>query len=163
MQKKVLGGIFLLLFIGVGVFLYTLIHQRIDVKEDTTSYESPQKPLAPSDKNEQRVWIKEMANKDAREFIFPVNELFMQIDQFGLKDSNGKKAKTFRLVIDRADRYSLFCIVQTLTSLKLPYLVIKEGKIPIIYLEDKSEKHLENVVSELEKYEIKSKIVEVWL
>jgi hypothetical protein len=162
MQKKVLGGIFLLLSLGLGAFFYSLLSQKIEVKEDTASYESPQQQLITPDTKE-RVWIKEMALKDAREFIFPVNELFMQIDQFGLKDGKGKKAKSFRLTIDRADRYSLFCIIQTLNSLHLPYMVIKEGKIPLIYLEDKSEKHLEDVVLELEKYDIKSKIVEVWL
>ena len=162
MQKKVLSGIFLLLFVGLSAFLYALMNQKVEVKEDTPSYESPKKPTITSD-NQERVWIKEMAQKDAREFIFPVNELFMQIDQFGLKDSSGKKAKSFRLMIERADRYSLFCVIQTLNTLHLPYMVIKEGKTPTIYLEDKSEKQLQNVVLELEKYEIKSKIVEVWL
>lgn len=162
MQKRVLGGIFLLLFLGLGAFLYTLVTPKIDVKDDTASYESVKKPAVTPEPTE-RVWVKELAHKDAREFVYPVNELFMQIDQFGLKDAKGKKAKSFRLVIDRADRYSLFCIIQTLNSLHLPYMVIKEGKIPTIYLEDKSEKQLENVVYALEKYDIKSKIVEVWL
>lgn len=162
MQKKVLGGVFLLLFIGLGFFLYKLLDQKVEIKDDTALYESPRKPTIKPDTQE-RIWIKEMAQKDAREFVFPVNELFMQIDQYGAKDSNGKKAKSFRLMIDRADRYSLFCIVQTLTALHLPYMVIKEGKIPIIYIEEKSDKQLERVVLELEKYDIKSKIVEVWL
>ena len=162
MQKRVLGGIFLLLFLGLGAFFYTLVTPKIDVKEDAASYESVKKPVVTPESTD-RVWVKELAQKDAREFVYPVNELFMQIDQFGLKDAKGKKAKSFRLVIDRADRYSLFCIIQTLNSLHLPYMVIKEGKIPTIYLEDKSEKQLENVVYALEKYDIKSKIVEVWL
>lgn len=160
MQKKVLGGLFVLLFVGVGFFLSKLLHQEVDVNVEVARYE-PYKTQEIKQETSEKVWIKEMAHKDAREFIFPVNELFMQIDAYGQK--SGNKFKSFRLVIDRVDRYSLFCIIQTLTSLRLPYMVIKEDKIPIIYIEEKSEKQLENVVLELEKYDIKSKIVEVWL
>lgn len=162
MQKKVLGALFLLLFVGVGFFLSKLLHQEADVNADVTKYESPKKQEIKQEIS-QKVWIKEMAHQDAREFIFPVNELFMQIDAYGQKSGAGNKLKSFRLVIDRADRYSLFCIIQTLTSLHLPYMVIKEDKVPIIYIEEKSEKQLDKVVLELEKYDIKSKIVEVWL
>jgi len=162
MQKKVLGALFLLLFLGVGFFLSKLLHQEVDVNAEVTKYESPKKQEIKQEIS-QKVWIKEMAHQDAREFIFPVNELFMQIDAYGQKSGTGSKLKSFRLVIDRADRYSLFCIIQTLTSLHLPYMVIKEDKVPIIYIEEKSEKQLDKVVLELEKYDIKSKIVEVWL
>ena len=162
MQKKVLGALFLLLFVGVGFFLTKLLHNEADVKVDDAKYESPKKPEIKQE-IAQNVWIKEMAHKDAREFIFPVNELFMQIDAYGQKSASVGKLKSFRLVIDRADRYSLFCIIQTLNALHLPYMVIKEDKIPIIYIEEKSEKQLDKVVLELEKYDIKSKIVEVWL
>jgi len=162
MQKKVLGALFLLLFVGVGFFLSKLLHQDVDVNVDVARYE-PYKTQEIKQETSEKVWIKEMAHKDAREFVFPVNELFMQIDAYGQKSGSTGKLKSFRLVIDRADRYSLFCIIQTLTSLRLPYMVIKEDKVPIIYIEEKSEKQLENVVLELEKYDIKSKIVEVWL
>lgn len=162
MQKKVLGGLFLLLFVGVGFFLSKLLHQDVDVNVEVARYE-PYKTQEIKQETSQKAWIKEMAHKDVREFVFPVNELFMQVDAFGQKSGSVGKVKSFRLVIDRADRYSLFCIIQTLTSLRLPYMVIKEDKVPLIYIEEKSEKQLENVVLELEKYDIKSKIVEVWL
>ncbi|WP_245391455.1 hypothetical protein [Sulfurospirillum barnesii] len=145
----------------MGLFLSRLLHQDIEMSLDIPEYTSSKIPQinAPSNPN---VWIKEMAQKDSRDFIFPVNELFMQIDLAKELGGNGKM-KSFRLVIDRADRYSLFCIIQTLTSLHLPYMVIKEDKAPIIFVEEKSIKKLEGVVLELEKYDIKSKIVEVWL
>ncbi|MDD3343997.1 MAG: hypothetical protein PHR87_10525, partial [Sulfurospirillaceae bacterium] len=129
------------------------------VKIEQVEYKTP---IVESVKEEphEKAWIKELAQQESREFFFPVNELYMQIDMQG---SNAEKNKSFRLVIDRADRYSLFCIVQTLASLHLPYVVIKEGKTPIIYVQEKSIKQLEHVVLELEKYDIKSKIIEVWL
>ena len=125
-----------------------------DAKDRSSAPKEEQLPTA------EREWVKELAHKDAREFIFPVNELFMQIDLHGV---NGEKVKSYRLVIDRIDRYSLFCVVQTLSALRLSYMVVKEEKAPFIYVQEKSEKALEKVVVELEKYDIKSKIVEVWL
>lgn len=159
MQKKILGIFFLILFLSISFLLYKLLNQKIEIKEDFARVESPTKIKIPAEPKE-TIWIKEMAHKDSREFIFPVNELFMQID---LQGGDGGKVKSFRLVIDRADRYSLFCIVQTLSSMKLSYVVIKEDKIPIVFVQEKTMKALDRVVQELEKYDIKSKIIEVFL
>ena len=135
------------------------MNQKVEIKEDFAKVESPTK-IKITEEPKETIWIKEMAHKDSREFIFPVNELFMQID---LQGGDGGKVKSFRLVIDRADRYSLFCIVQTLSSMKLSYVVIKEDKIPIVFVQEKTMKALDRVVQELEKYDIKSKIIEVFL
>jgi len=159
MQKKILGIFFLILFVSISFLLYKLLNQKIEIKEDFAKVESPTK-IKITEEPKETVWIKEMAHKDSREFIFPVNELFMQID---LQGGDGSKVKSFRLVIDRADRYSLFCIVQTLSSMRLSYVVIKEDKIPIVFVQEKTMKALDRVVQELEKYDIKSKIIEVFL
>lgn len=159
MQKKILGIFFLILFLSISFLLYKLVNQKIEIKEDFAKVESPSK-IKISAEPKETIWIKEMAHKDSREFIFSVNELFMQID---LQGGDGGKVKSFRLVIDRADRYSLFCIVQTLSSMKLSYVVIKEDKIPIVFVQEKTMKALDRVVQELEKYDIKSKIIEVFL
>ncbi|MDD2383059.1 MAG: hypothetical protein PHN18_02585 [Sulfurospirillaceae bacterium] len=139
--------------------MYKLLTQSSEVKIEQAKYETPM-PQSKKEEPNEKAWIKELAHQESREFFFPVNELFMQID---IQWPNIDKKKSFRLVIDRADRYSLFCILQTLSSLHLSYVVIKENKVPIIYVEEKSSKQLENVVLELEKYDIKSKIIEVWL
>ena len=162
MQKKILGTFFLLLFLSVTFLLYKLLSQNNEEKIEQAKYETPALPKSTQDEPKEKDWVKELAHQESREFFFPVNELFMQIDIQG-PNADGTKRKSFRLVIDRADRYSLFCIVQTLSALHLSYVVIKEGKIPIIYVEEKGNKQLDNVVLELEKYDIKSKIIEVWL
>lgn len=62
------------------------------------------------------------------------------------------KVKSFRLVIDRADRYSLFVLYKLLSSMKLSYVVIKEDKKSLLFLfKKKSMKALDRVVQELEK------------
>ncbi len=159
MHKKILGTLFVLLFMGVSLLLYKLLNQSIEVKMDHALDQSPPTKEIKAE-SEERVWMKELAYKDIKEFSFPVNELFMQI---GLNGEQGQKVKSFKLVIDRIDRYSLFCIVQTLSALNFSYMIVKEEKAPLIYVQEKSEKALEHIVHELEKYDIKSKIVEVWL
>ena len=58
MQKKVLGVVFLLLFVGVGFFLYRLLHQNGEVTVEVAKYESPKKQEIKQETSE-KVWIKE--------------------------------------------------------------------------------------------------------
>jgi hypothetical protein len=160
MQKKILGGLFVLLLGGVSLLLYKLLNQSIEVKMDTAKIQ-PSTALEPKNDSTNSTWVKELAHQDTKEFMFPVNELFIQVDSPVL--AVAAKGKAYRLVIDKLDRYSLFCIVQTLSLLNVPYMIVKEEKIPLIYVQEKSANSLENVLRELEKYNIKSKIVEVGL
>lgn len=160
MQKKILGTLFSLLFLGVSTLLYTLFNPKEEAKIEVLK-DPPLPTNSLSLKSEtSNAWMKEMAVQDTKAFSFPVNELFMQI---GAQETREKKRKAFRLVIEQADRYSLFCIIQTLSTLKLPYMIIKEQKAPLIYVQEKSEKALEPLILELQKYEIASKIIEVML
>ena len=107
-----------------------------------------------------KTWSKALAVVNEIKFSFPVNELYMQID---LKKYITPKVKSYRLVIDRADRYSLFCIVQTLSQMNLPYVVEKRDEVPTIYVGSKTQSLLGSVIEKLKDYDIESKIVEVWL
>lgn len=84
----------------------------------------------------------------------------MQID---LKKYVPPKVKFFRLIVDKTDRYSLFCILQTLSSFNLPFVLEKESKYPNVYVTSKSKQSLIKIVSRLKEYDIESKIEEVWL
>jgi hypothetical protein len=159
MQKKILGGLFVLLLGGVSLLLYKLLNQSIEVKMDNAKIQSSTTLETKSDSTNS-TWVKELAHQDTKEFMFPVNELLIQVDSPVVALAKGK---AYRLVIDKLDRYSLFCIVQTLTVLNVPYMIVKEEKIPLIYVQEKSITSLEPVLRELEKYDIKSKIVEVGL
>jgi hypothetical protein len=84
----------------------------------------------------------------------------MQID---LKAYVPPKVKFFRLVVDRTDRYSLFCILQTLSSFNLPFVLSKQTQYPTVYVTSKTKESLDSVIKRLKEYEIESKIIEVWL
>jgi len=159
MQKKVLIALFSLLIILLSVVLVNLLNGKISNIEVSAKYPSPS---LSDNKLEftKASWAKEMANSKDSKFSFPVNELFMQID---LKTYIPPKTKSFKLVIDKSDRYSLFCVVQTLSSMNLPYILEKNSKVPNIHVGSKSKESLEKVVNKLKDYDIESKIIEIWL
>lgn len=159
MQKKVTIALFALLIIALGMVLLNLLNDENENVQMTAQY------LSPSQKKSEeilktRTWSEALAVSNKTKFSFPVNELYMQID---LKKYIPPKVKSYRLVVDRADRYSLFCIVQTLSTMNLPYVVEKREKAPVIYVGSKTEDSLKGVVDRLKDYDIESKIEEVWL
>jgi len=159
MQKKVTLALFAILVIALGFVLNSLL------KDNNSNIQIDAKYLSPSQTKSLKVvkhktWSQELANSKDAKFSFPVNELYMQID---LKKYIPPKVKSFRLVVDKVDRYSLFCIVQTLSSMNLPFVVDKNEKVPTIYVGSKTKNSLKSVVKKLKNYDIKSKIIEVWL
>ncbi len=159
MQKKVTLVLFVLLIISLSIVLISLLNKESSSVEIDTKY------LSPSHKKSEeipksRTWLEALATSKQTKFSFPVNELYMQIE---LKKYIPPKVKSYRLVVDRADRYSLFCIVQTLSQMNMPYVVEKRDKAPIVYVASKTKSSLKSVVERLKDYDIESKIVEVWL
>lgn len=159
MQKKVTIALFVLLIVALSSILLNLL------KDDNSNIRVDAQYLSPSQKKSEetlktRTWSEALAVSKETKFSFPVNELYMQID---LKKYIPPKVKSYRLVVDRADRYSLFCIVQTLSQMNLPYVVEKKDRVPNIYVGSKKEESLKKVVDKLKDYDIESKIEEVWL
>ena len=159
MQKKVTIALFVFLVSALGVVLLNLLNVedrnvQIDLQYLSTSQIKTEERL------KSRTWIEAFAGSKESEFSFPVNELYMQID---LKKYIPPKVKSYRLVVDRADRYSLFCIVQILSQMNLPYIVEKRDKIPTIYIGSKTRDLLNSVVQKLKDYDIESRIEEIWL
>ena len=107
MQKKVTITLFALLVVILGIVLSSLLNEETgSVYNDAQYLSSSQKKSEEILKN--KTWSEALAVVNETKFSFPVNELYMQID---LKKYISPKVKSYRLVIDRADRYSLFCIV----------------------------------------------------
>ncbi len=159
MQKKVTASLFVLIIISLGIVLSSLLYDGDESVKIEEQY------LSPSHKNSEeklktKTWSEALASSDKSKFSFPVNELYMQIE---LKKHIPKKVKSYKLVVDRADRYSIFCIVQTLSQMNLPFVVEKRDKVPTIHVGGKTEDSLRNIVHKLKDYDIESEIVEVWL
>jgi hypothetical protein len=160
MQKKVLLALFTTLTIIIFAVLMNLFSgDELSVRVER-EYLSPSQKQNNQNTLSEKTWTQELAMSNSVDFQFPVNELFMQID---LKAYVPPKVKFFRLVVDRTDRYSLFCILQTLSSFNLPFVLSKQTQYPTVYVTSKTKESLDSVIKRLKEYEIESKIIEVWL
>ena len=159
MQKKIHISFFTILALvvcGVFVWLYNFANEY-SFKE--IEYKLQKKQTTP-EKVVEDTWANKMVKTSSQGFHFPVNELFIHLD---LRDIAPEKEKSFQLIINRSDRYSQFCIMQTLSSFSLPYSMVKDKQEQSIYVGGDNKKVLEDVVEKLKMYDIESEIKEVWL
>jgi hypothetical protein len=158
MQKKILSVFFTILFFGVVGVLYSFFDYTDDEIVETKEYPSP------IDKKEKiqnlgKSWISSLVKNRNSSYFYPVNELYMHID---LHKYIAPKVKTYKLIIQNVDRYSLFCVMQTLQAFNLPFVFTKQKKAPTIYMGSDTKKRLKGIKSALARYGIDSKIIEEW-
>ncbi len=158
MQKKILGVFFTILFVGVIGILYNFFNYADDEIVQTKQYPSPLK-MEKKTQNLDSSWIDGLARSSKNRYEYPVNELFMQIN---LHKYIPPKVKSYKLIISNVDRYSVFCVIQTLSSLKLPFVLSKDKNIPNVYINSSKDGVLKKVTKKLKEYDIDSKIVEEW-
>ncbi len=156
MTKKILSVFFIILFFGVIGILYSFFNYTDNEVKESKEYLSPISKVQESGKLD-KSWIDNFQTSKKNKYSYPVNELFMHID---LQRYLYSKVKSYKLVIQNMDRYSLFCVMQTLQNFNLPFVVTKQKVAPIIYLESDSSKKLKEIREELKKYDIDSKIIE---
>lgn len=159
MQRKILGVFFTVLFLGVVAVLYSFFNYTNNEIVETKEY------LSPIDKEEKtqnlsRSWIDSLVKNSNSSYLYPVNELYMHID---LRKQIAPKVKSYKLIVQDIDRYSLFCVMQTLQGFNLPFVITKQKKAPSIYMGSDNKKRLKEIEEKLKKYGIKSKIVEEWI
>ncbi|MDX1809018.1 MAG: hypothetical protein R3331_05725 [Sulfurospirillaceae bacterium] len=162
MQKKILGVFFTILLLGVLGILYNFFNYTDNQVVEYKQYPSPIKKSKTVSVT--KLWIDSLAKSSDLKYSYPVNELFMQIDLQkkipNKKDLKIKKPKSYKLVINHVDSYSVFCVVQTLSNLNVPFVLSKDKYSPHISIVSRDNKKLERIVKELTKYQIKSKILE---
>jgi len=110
-------------------------------------------------------WAKKMAESNQTlVYLPPVEEFYLEL-KLPLENtkhkSKKKKKSIYKLVIEKSDRYSLFCIIQLLHNLKASYVTIDDKKVPKIYIKSKNRVRLEGLVKALKQYSIDSKIVKM--
>ena len=158
MQKKVLITLFAVLLFGLIGIIYNFFnysdHDIVRSKEYLSPLEKKQKKQSLS-----KSWIESLVKNKKSSYQYPVNELFMHID---LQRYIPPKTKSYQLMIQNVDRYSLFCVMQILQDFKIPFVISKQGTIQSIYMGSNNNKKLEKIGKELMRYDISSKITEVW-
>ncbi len=158
MQKKILIALFAVLLFGLIGILYNFFNYSDQEIVKDKEY------LSPLDKKQKKQslsksWIESLVKNKNSNYQYPVNELFMHID---LQKYIPPKTKSYRLEIQNIDRYSLFCVMQTLQDFKIPFIISKQGKTQSIYMGSNNNKRLKEIGRKLMRYDISSKITEVW-
>ncbi len=156
MQKKILVVFFIVLLFGVIGILYSFFNYTDSKAKETKEYLSPIVKIQKTEKLD-KSWIDNLEISKKSKYAYPVNELFMHID---FQSNNQSKTKSYRLVIENIDRYSLFCVMQTLQNFSSPFVVTKQKFAPIIYLGSDNDKKLKRIKRKLKEYDIDSKIIE---
>lgn len=159
MRKHILIASFALLALlvsGVLVWLVQFSHQSTPA---ISGYEKSEKQPALIAKSGE-TWVAKMAHVTTREYHFPVNELFIKLQP---KQAMQRKTQTYQLVIEQSDRYSYFCIEQTLDSFAFPYTLTRDKSENKVYIQAQNPQNLDAVVEKLKEYSIESSIKEAWL
>lgn len=115
-------------------------------------------PVSPVDTGNS--WVNKMAHVSTREYYFPVNELFIKLQP---QQAVAPKTHVYQLVIEQSDRYSHFCIMQTLDAFTFPYVLTRDKSENKVYVQAKNPQDLEAVVDKLKEYSIESSVKEAWL
>lgn len=166
MKKNIILAVFTLSFVVITAVLFFMS----SVKNSSQSIETTQRVSATKEvkpKAKDNKWMRDLANVGKREYFYPVNDLYVQID---LKPTPVKKIKVveekrpkyvYVLYIDKTDSYTLFCIRQVLDKYTLPFIVVKDKDKSTIIIGSEDKKQLRDIVSSLKKININSTIKKV--
>ncbi|EAH8300357.1 hypothetical protein YY96_04190 [Campylobacter fetus] len=145
--------ILLLLFLSGGALLWKF--SQVGAPH-TTAVQNISNDLGYSYK-EAGNWFEKIAAFTKNDSILPTNLMFIEINDNAKFDQS---QKYFELVIDRCDFYSVFCITRVANEFKVNLTIVKKGDDAIIHLNTDDKKAAQDIVSNLKKYNIHSKIKE---
>lgn len=159
MRKHILTTSFALLaFLVVGVLVWLVQFSNQSTPAFAGYEKSEKQPVSSIDTGE--TWVNKLAHVTTREYHFPVNELFIKLQP---KQVIPQKTQVYQLVIEQSDRYSHFCIMQTLNAFTFPYTLTRDKSENKVYIQAQNPQNLDAVVNKLKEYSIESSVKEAWL
>ncbi|RAZ52955.1 hypothetical protein [Campylobacter hyointestinalis] len=142
-----------LLLFGAGAFLWKFAEvpapRFYQPKDINSSTEFTYK--------EAGTWFEKVAMFAKKDYVLPTNLMLIEID------GNSKFAKGgryFELLLDKCDFYSIFCINRVTKEFGVDSTVMKKGDESLIYLNTDNKNIAQNIVLNLKKYNIHSRIKE---
>ncbi len=160
MNKKILFFIFAILLFFIILLLLLLLNSADKGVNNTNEINKIEKKENSISKNSLNSWAKKLSNYKKTDYILPVNDFFIRIKSNKKEQNIAKNRvhKIFRLLIPNLNNYSMFCIFRILDNTKLPYTIEKSYEKSEIYIDTKNSVYLKNILLNLKKYNIKSKI-----
>ena len=99
-------------------------------------------------------WAKDFVASTQSSYAYPALELDINFDL----QAPEKTYKQFRVIVEPLDSYKFFCLHQVLSSNGMNYAYYKSGNQLQLMVSAKSEEFLNQVLSQLNRYEIKYQI-----
>ena len=162
MGRRTLLLVVVLLFVMlglVGVYLvkFASVNFGQTTEKNMTNEQNITKNTAGSEN-----WINELATIKKKDYVLPVNEIFIEYNRPKPKIEK-PKITAYELLIDKNDIYSMFCLMQTLRNSEVDFTVVKDGAKSQIFLNTQDSKLLQNIILQLRVYDIHSSVREVKL
>ncbi len=160
MNKKILFFIFAILLFFIVLLLLLLLNSANKGVNNVNKINKIEKKESSIAQNSLNSWAKKLSNYKKTDYILPVNDFFIRIksNKKEQKIAKNRVHKIFRLLIPNLNNYSMFCIFRILDNTKLPYTIEKNYEKSEIYIDAKNSVYLKNILLNLKKYNIKSKI-----
>ena len=95
-------------------------------------------------------WINHFKVKHDQDYVYPVNEVTISLDDNESKD----KTKGYRLVVPLKDSYEFFCLKQELKESNLPYLLNQDRDFMTVLIDSTDRVKLTALVAKLKTYQI---------
>lgn len=108
-------------------------------------------------KNQNLSWINKVANFEETDYVLPRNLIDIRFENQNLTNLT----KTYQLIIDNCNEYSVFCLRQTMDKFGTKFTLIKENGTDLIYINLDEKSLIYDIINELKKYDIHSKAKEL--
>lgn len=95
-------------------------------------------------------WIKHFKVKHDQEYVYPVNEVTIALDD----NESLSKTPRYHLVVPLKDSYEFFCLKQELKDSNLPYLLNQDRDSMTVLIDSTDRKALTTLVAKLKTYQI---------
>lgn len=101
-------------------------------------------------------WFEKVATLTKKDSILPTNLMFIEIDDNSNKNSISNHS--YELLLNKCDFYSFFCISKEVKRFGVDITIISKGDKSSIYLNTNDKEKVKEIVLNLQKYNIYSKI-----
>ncbi|MDQ1297476.1 MAG: hypothetical protein QG558_14 [Campylobacterota bacterium] len=132
--------------IFIVVFMIDINPAAPTLQRDTALDETAQ----PTSAEDSPGWIKHFKVKREKEYVYPVNEVTIALDD----NESLSKAKRYHLVVPLKDSYEFFCLKQELKENNLPYLLNQDGGSMTVLIDSTDRNKLAALVVKLKTYQI---------
>lgn len=95
-------------------------------------------------------WIKHFKVKREKEYVYPVNEVTIALDD----NESLRKDQRYHLVVPLKNSYELFCLKQEIKESNLPYLLNQDGDSMTVLIDSTDRNKLAALVAKLKTYQI---------